>query len=100
MALRLDLELLFEHQPSLKPLAPILQEYRIQDLMYSEVSIWNCMVSLAGSVGEGELACALALVMYLVFVVAATVIDMSLLLLASLLKCRGGSLSVNPDTIL
>merc|ERR1712003_495742 len=68
--------------------------------MHSEVSIWNCMQSLAGSVGQGEMACVIALVMYLVFVVAATVIDMCLLVLASLLQCFGGSMSVKTGAIL
>merc|ERR1712190_228135 len=68
--------------------------------MQSEVSIWNCMLSLAGSVGQGEMACVIALVMYLVFVVAATVIDMCLLVLASLLQCCGSSMSAKTGTIL
>jgi len=100
MDLHLDLELLYENKPNLKALAPVLEAYHIQDLLQSEVSIWNCMISLARSIGSGEMACVLALVMYSVFVVAATVIDMLLLVLASLLHSCGGAMSGKAHTIL
>lgn len=99
MDLRLDLELLFENKPNLKAFAPFLEAYHIQELMHSEVSIWNCMGSLARSIGGGEMACVIALVMYSVFVVAATVIDMLLLVLASLLNSCGGAMSEKAHTI-
>jgi len=47
MNLRMDLDLLYKQKPNLKPLAPILDMFHVQELMYSEVSVWKCACALA-----------------------------------------------------
>lgn len=84
MDLRMDLQLLYKNKPGLKALAPVLESYHIQELMHAEVSVWRCMCALAGWMSYGEMTAAIAFVMYAVFVVALTVIDMLVLVYASL----------------
>jgi len=91
MNLRMDLELLYEQKPNLKPLAPILDRFHVQELMYSEVSVWRCACALARWSMQGEVTAAIAFVMYVVFVVAMTICDMCVLVIAALrLATPGG----------
>merc|ERR1712217_431519 len=75
-----------------KALAPILDSFHIQDLMHSEVSVWECVRSLAAWSANGELTAAIALVMYGVFVIGLTVASMAALVVTSIrLSLPGGS---------
>jgi len=93
MNLRMDLELLYEQKPNLKPLAPILDSFHVQELMYSEVSIWRCACALARWSMQGEVTAIIAFVMYVVFVVAMTACNMCVLLVAAIrMAAPGGCL--------
>jgi len=84
MDLRMDLELLYSNKPAIKPFAPILEMFHVQEKMHAEVSVWNCTWSLASWALDGEMTSAIAFVMYAVFVVLLTSIDMLVLVFVSL----------------
>eukprot|EP00930_Biecheleria_cincta_P007528 TRINITY_DN108757_c0_g1_i1.p1 TRINITY_DN108757_c0_g1~~TRINITY_DN108757_c0_g1_i1.p1 ORF type:complete len:446 (+),score=91.01 TRINITY_DN108757_c0_g1_i1:72-1409(+) len=85
MSLRLDLDLI-AIPPSFKPFVETLH---LPDLARADVSVVGCMVQLWGSLREGELNSGIALVMFAVFVILFSVLDMILLFLAAL-KLRAG----------
>merc|ERR1712087_22167 len=84
MDLRMDLELLYSNKPTIKPFAPILEMFHVQEKMHAEVSVWNCTWSLASWALDGEMTSAIAFVMYAVFVILLTSIDVLVLVYTSL----------------
>merc|ERR1712039_1075613 len=80
----MDMKLLYSHKPGLKALAPILDSFHIQDLMHSEVSVWECVWSLTAWSAKGELTAVIALVMYGVFVIGLTVVSIIMLVVTSI----------------
>jgi len=101
MNLRMDLELLYEAKPNLKPLAPIFDMLHVQDIMHSEVSVWRCACALAHWSMEGEVTAIVAFIMYVVFVVGLTAGNMCVLVLAAIrLATPGGCLEADVRPIL
>merc|ERR1712113_281236 len=80
---RMDVQLLYKHNPELEVFSAILEKFHIPELLHAEVSIWNCLEGLWQWVLQGEANCAIAFVMYAVFVVAFTGLDMIVLFIAA-----------------
>jgi len=58
----------------------------LKDDLSSDVSIWQCMGGLVHAVGQGEVNSFIGLIMFAVFVVGMTLLDMIVLLLIAVLK--------------
>lgn len=95
MALRIDERHLYPPEgPVPYSAKPLVEALAIPDLLRSDVSLWSCMVALAGDVGGGEATSVLALLLFSVFVVALTLADMAVLVVAAwLLRSRSRSVA-------
>ncbi|CAK0884156.1 unnamed protein product, partial [Prorocentrum cordatum] len=84
MSLRIDEDKLYPpygHIP--KSVKPVIDALQLPQLLHSDVSIWDCTVSLMRLTADGEVSSALALCMLAVFTLALTVLDMLALVAAS-----------------
>ncbi|CAK0884158.1 unnamed protein product, partial [Prorocentrum cordatum] len=66
-----------------KSVKPVIDALQLPQLLHSDVSIWDCTVSLMRLTADGEVSSALALCMLAVFTLALTVLDMLALVAAS-----------------
>jgi len=83
MTLRMDMDLLYEHNPKMAAMAFILDDLNLPALLHSEVSVCHCIAGLAEWVLEGDANSAIALVMYVVFAIALAILDVVALFVAT-----------------
>lgn len=82
MSLRLDMELMYISRPELVPLAPFINDLRPDEILKTEVDVASCISALAGWVGEGEVNCFIALVLYVVLAISLPILHVLLLLVS------------------
>jgi len=95
MELRLDMALLYEEKPQLKPLASFLSTLDLPELMHEVVSGRSCLLTLMADISQGSISSGLAFMMYAVFTVLLPFLDMLALLLSA---CRLRSSSGHAGT--
>jgi len=100
MSLHLDMGLLYQQKPELLPLKDLIDSMDLPSLLHLEVGVWECIVQLFQWVGNGEMNSLIALILYAVFAVCLPVVDMTLLLAATLLNSFGGSSSARSRSVL
>mmetsp|Transcript_20410 Transcript_20410/g.51022 ORF Transcript_20410/g.51022 Transcript_20410/m.51022 type:complete len:497 (-) Transcript_20410:40-1530(-) len=83
MELRLDMALLYEKKPQLKPLQGFINELHLPELMHEDVSGWTCLLTLAADIAKGNVNSGLAFVLYGVFTFLLPFLDMLALLFAA-----------------
>eukprot|EP00972_Heterocapsa_arctica_P065366 9649276-Heterocapsa_arctica.AAC.1 len=89
MSLKVDPNGFFEpNGPLPEMLRPIVMTLGIEEIAHAEVSIWQCMGKLAEWAGSGEANGLIGFILFAVCAVAATIVDMLLLLAAALTMWR------------
>uniref|UniRef100_A0A7S2J4S8 Uncharacterized protein n=1 Tax=Alexandrium andersonii TaxID=327968 RepID=A0A7S2J4S8_9DINO len=88
MGLHLDVSVVLEPSgPVPKSMGWMLEDaidvMGLRPLLNAEVSLWHCLSSLAGYIGDGEATCILAFAMLAVFAISMTLADMMMLALAT-----------------
>mmetsp|Transcript_93812 Transcript_93812/g.235543 ORF Transcript_93812/g.235543 Transcript_93812/m.235543 type:complete len:473 (+) Transcript_93812:86-1504(+) len=91
MELRLDMALLYEEKPQLKPLEGYISTLHLPELMHEEVSGWTCLHTLVADISKGSINSCLAFMMYGVFTMLLPLMDVIALLIAACLMRISGS---------
>mmetsp|Transcript_60107 Transcript_60107/g.158114 ORF Transcript_60107/g.158114 Transcript_60107/m.158114 type:complete len:490 (+) Transcript_60107:68-1537(+) len=98
MSLKVDPNGFFEpNGPLPEMLRPIVMSLGIEEIAHAEVSIWQCMGKLAEWAGSGEANSLIGFILFAVCAVAATIVDMLLLLAAALMTLRRAARPVTPS---
>lgn len=85
MSLRIDQSRLYPPRGPLPYKAkPVVEALAIPELLKSDISLWKCILFLAGEMFSGEANSVLALALWAIFVVGFTILDMIVLVLATL----------------
>mmetsp|Transcript_115499 Transcript_115499/g.322894 ORF Transcript_115499/g.322894 Transcript_115499/m.322894 type:complete len:178 (+) Transcript_115499:2-535(+) len=84
----MDMRLLYEVRPDLQTMAPVFEGAHLGDLLRKSVGVWECAVSLASWVLDGEVNALIAFVLYAGFAMLLPVVDMALILTATLADLR------------
>jgi len=88
LELYLDMNLLYENQPTLKALSSIIDSQGLPALLHTDVGIWEAIQHLGAGACQGEINSIIAFLMYSVFVVLFPVLDMLVLLLVACMAQR------------
>lgn len=97
MSLRLDMDLMYKQRPDIAPFAFIIDTLGLPELLYAELSGLECLGYLGKAAAGGDINCALATVMYGLFVLLGPFADMCFLLFASCVGCRRSGKTQDPD---
>eukprot|EP00928_Gymnodinium_smaydae_P029659 TRINITY_DN22279_c0_g1_i1.p1 TRINITY_DN22279_c0_g1~~TRINITY_DN22279_c0_g1_i1.p1 ORF type:complete len:498 (+),score=114.60 TRINITY_DN22279_c0_g1_i1:99-1592(+) len=93
MALKMDMDLLYQQRKELLAFKAVLDTLHLERLLHAEVSVWECLGSLGRWFFEGDWNSGIAFIMYGVFVMLFSVLDMAALCSAALSMAQGRSMT-------